>query len=59
MEIGRKIAYEAKAFLNGRYVAENADEVFITSSRKEIVPVVEVDENLVGDERVGEVTKKQ
>mgnify|MGYP001578418065 CR=1 FL=1 len=36
----------------------NADEVFITSSGKKIVPVVKVDKNIIGNGRVGEITKQ-
>lgn len=35
----------------------DADEVFITGSGKEIVPVVKVDENIVGNGKIGEITK--
>jgi len=35
----------------------NSDEVFITSSGKEVVPVVKVDEKIIGNGRVGEITK--
>jgi len=34
------------------------DEVFITSSFKDIVPIVSIDEKTVGDGEVGEATKK-
>lgn len=35
-----------------------ADEIFVTSSTKEIVPVTKLNGNLVGDGSVGTVTKK-
>ncbi len=35
-----------------------ADEVFITSSYKDIVPIVKIDKNTIGKGRVGENTKK-
>ena len=35
----------------------NADEVFITGSGKEIVPVVKADDYIIGDGKVGEITK--
>lgn len=36
----------------------NADEAFLTSSFKDVVPVVKVGERLIGDGKVGTVTKK-
>ncbi|MBP9841771.1 MAG: aminotransferase class IV family protein [Simkaniaceae bacterium] len=39
-------------------VAETWDEVFITSSNKEIMPVVQIDHRTIGQGKVGEVTKK-
>lgn len=36
---------------------KTADEVFITSSFKDIVPIVKVDDFVVGDGKVGKVTK--
>ena len=35
-----------------------ADEVFITGSGKEIVPVIKVDYKIIGDGKVGKVTKR-
>lgn len=35
----------------------SADEVFVTSSGKEIMPVVKADENIIGDGKVGKITK--
>jgi branched-chain amino acid aminotransferase len=34
------------------------DEVFITASNKEVVPIVQVDDLLIGSGRVGEHTRK-
>jgi branched-subunit amino acid aminotransferase/4-amino-4-deoxychorismate lyase len=36
----------------------NADEAFLTASFKEVVPVVKVDDQIIGDGKVGPVTKK-
>jgi len=36
---------------------EEADEAFITASNKEVVPVVQVDDQVIGGGQVGEVTK--
>ena len=35
----------------------NADEVFITGSGKEIVPVIKIDKHIIGNGKVGEITK--
>jgi branched-chain amino acid aminotransferase len=39
-------------------ILDNADEVFITGTVKRLVPVTRLNERLVGDGRVGSVTKK-
>lgn len=36
----------------------DADEVIITSSNKEVVPIVKVDDRVIGDGKVGEHTKR-
>ncbi|KKQ51208.1 hypothetical protein A2865_01670 [Candidatus Woesebacteria bacterium RIFCSPHIGHO2_01_FULL_39_17] len=36
----------------------NADEVFLSASNKEILPVVKVDNKIIGDGKPGEITKK-
>ena len=36
----------------------SADEVFLTSSNKEVLPVRQVDERIISDGRVGEITRK-
>ena len=36
----------------------NADEVWITSSSKEVAPVIEVDGKAVGDGKVGDIWEK-
>jgi branched-chain amino acid aminotransferase len=35
-----------------------ADEAFLTASFKEVVPIVKIDDDNVGDGRIGEVSKK-
>lgn len=35
-----------------------ADEVFITSSTKEVMPVTQVDDKIIGDGKVGELSKR-
>lgn len=36
----------------------NADEIFITASNKEIIPVVKVDKTIIGNGKPGPITKK-
>ncbi|MGD2033439.1 MAG: aminotransferase class IV [Bacteroidales bacterium] len=36
----------------------NAEEIFISSTTKKIMPVVEIDSKKIGDGRVGQITKK-
>lgn len=35
-----------------------ADEVFITSSTKEVMPVTQIDDNIIGNGKVGELSKR-
>ena len=37
---------------------ETWDEVFITSSNKEVMPVVQIDQRVIGKGKVGNITKK-
>ena len=56
-----ELAIEAGYNIEERIVYQDelktADEVFITSSFKDIVPIVKVDDFQVADGKVGEVTK--
>ena len=36
----------------------NADEVFISSTEREIMPVIGIDDKIIGNGKVGERTKK-
>ncbi len=36
----------------------NADEVFITATNKEILPIVEIDNYKISDKQIGEITKR-
>jgi branched-subunit amino acid aminotransferase/4-amino-4-deoxychorismate lyase len=46
----KEVDFDIKSLLN-------ADEIFITGSGKEIVPVIKVDKHVIGHGKVGEVTK--
>ena len=56
-----EVAREAGLEIEERRVLESelqtADEVFITSSFKDIVPIVEVDDFKIGDGKIGSITK--
>jgi len=56
-----ELAIEAGYNIEERIVYQDelktADEVFITSSFKDIVPIVKIDDFQVADGKVGEVTK--
>jgi len=51
-----KIPVEARTVLETEL--KTADEVFITSSFKDIVPIVKVDDYEIGTDKVGDLTKK-
>ena len=57
MEVARAKGYEVVETTFTRHELWNADEVFLTGSAAEIVPVVKVDERSVGDGKPGPVTK--
>ncbi|MFH1406734.1 MAG: aminotransferase class IV [Candidatus Omnitrophota bacterium] len=53
-----KLGIETKETPLSRYDIYTADEVFLTNTSIEIMPVVNVDARVIGDGRVGELTKK-
>ena len=36
----------------------DADEAFITATNKKILPIIQIDSKVIGDGKVGEITKK-
>lgn len=58
LELARKENIMADESEIKRELLTAADEIFVTSSTKEIVPVTKLNGNLVGDGSVGTVTKK-
>ncbi len=58
LDLARDAGYPTLETTFTRHELWNADEVFLTGSAAEIVPVVKVDERVVGDGRPGPVTKE-
>lgn len=58
MELARERGYEITEAVFTRYEVFTADEIFLTGSAAEIIPVVEVDKRIIGDGKVGSVTKE-
>lgn len=57
-EVGRDIGIEVRAEVLYPADLQTADEAFITSTTREISPVVTIDGRPVGSGRVGEITKR-
>ena len=58
MDIGKKIGLEAKEEVLTRHNLFTADECFLTGTAAEIVPVVSVEERVIGNEKPGKMTLK-
>lgn len=58
MEIARKKGYEVCEEPFTRFDVFNADEVFLTGTAAEAIPVVEVDKRVIGDGKPGKITKE-
>ncbi len=53
--------YAGLAIQEGKFTEDelkNSEEVFVTNSLIEVIPVVKIDDRRIGDERVGAVTRK-
>lgn len=57
LELAEKAGYKIERRRVYEDELKTADEIFITSSFKDIVPIVNIDGSVVGSGRVGEVTK--
>jgi branched-chain amino acid aminotransferase len=58
LEIGQALGYEASEREITPFELINADEVFLTGTLAEIVPVVKVNGRIIGTGKVGPVTAK-
>jgi len=58
MDLARKSGYEVREQMMTRYDLYNADEVFLTGTAAEVVPVVEIDRRRIGEGRPGRVTQQ-
>jgi len=57
MELARKANYSVEERNLGRYDLYVADEVFLTGTAAEVIPVVRIDGRSIGDGKPGQVTK--
>ncbi len=57
LEIAKEAGYKVEKRIVDESDLKSADEVFITSSFKDIVPIVKIDDFEVGSGKVGEVTR--
>jgi branched-chain amino acid aminotransferase len=57
MELARQAGYEVKEQMLTRYDLYNADEMFLTGTAAEVIPVVDVDRRAIGSGKPGRVTK--
>ncbi|MBI2496096.1 MAG: branched-chain-amino-acid transaminase [Candidatus Omnitrophica bacterium] len=58
MALGRRTRLDVREDLLTRHDLFNADEVFLTGTAAEIVPVVKIDGRMIGSGKPGAVTKK-
>jgi len=57
MNLAREAGYDVRESMMNRYDLYNADEVFLTGTAAEIIPVVDIDRRTIGDGKPGKVTK--
>lgn len=58
MKLARKSGYETREATLNRYDLYNADEVFLTGTAAELIPVVDIDRRRIGDGRPGRITRE-
>lgn len=58
MELARERGYEVVEQVFTRYEVFTADEIFLTGTAAEVIPVVEVDKRIIGDGKPGAITRK-
>jgi branched-chain amino acid aminotransferase len=57
MTLGREAGYTVRESMMNRYDLYNADEVFLTGTAAEVIPVVDIDKRSIGTGKPGKVTK--
>jgi branched-chain amino acid aminotransferase len=57
MELAYEAGYEVRETMMNRYDLYNADEVFLTGTAAEVIPVVDIDKRTIGNGQPGKVTK--
>jgi len=58
MDLARQAGYDVREQMLTRYDVYNADELFLTGTAAEVVPVVTIDRRTIGDGKPGKVTKE-
>jgi len=58
MDLARQAGYDVREHMLTRYDVYNADELFLTGTAAEVVPVVTIDRRTIGDGKPGKVTKE-
>ncbi|HOV12826.1 MAG TPA: branched-chain-amino-acid transaminase [Spirochaetota bacterium] len=58
LQLANKIGFETREMSLTRYDLYNSNECFLTGTGAEIIPVVKIDNNIIGDGVCGNVTKK-
>jgi branched-chain amino acid aminotransferase len=57
MQLASDAGYEVRETMMNRYDLYNADEVFLTGTAAELIPVVDIDKRAIGNGKPGKVTK--
>jgi branched-chain amino acid aminotransferase len=58
IELARKAGYDLREIMMSRYDLYTADELFLTGTAAEVVPVAEYDKRVIGNGEPGPVTRK-
>jgi branched-chain amino acid aminotransferase len=58
MELGTSLGFKMHQAALTRYDLYNADECFMTGTGAELIPVVKIDQRVIGNGKPGEITKK-
>lgn len=58
LELAEKAGYETRQERLALYEAYDADECFLTGTAAQIIPVIDIDQRPIGDEKPGPITKK-